>query len=84
MNKKSVFSIDDLIDFMKPANFIGDKVEEDGYRTPLVCTCCRITLANVLASANYSSPDKRLSPEVMAGREFQGDTDLTELSSGES
>jgi hypothetical protein len=43
-----------------------------------------ITLANVLASANYSSPDKRLSPEVMAGREFHGDTDLTELSSGES
>lgn len=40
MNKKSVFSIDDLIDFMKPANFVGEKVEEDGYRTPLVCTCC--------------------------------------------
>ncbi len=40
MVRRSALSIDDLIDFMKPANFIGEKVEEDGYRTPLVCTCC--------------------------------------------
>jgi hypothetical protein len=40
LNKKSVFSIDDLIDFMRPANIVGEAVQEDGYRTPLICTCC--------------------------------------------